>query len=56
MNFQLKWEKSMSVKVRSFLPGLYSLHRVLGFVLFCQGGIQREGNDQGPLVIIFLKM
>lgn len=46
----------MSVKVISFLPGLYSLHRVLGFVLFCQGGMQREGKDQGQLIIIFLKM
>lgn len=43
----------MLVKLVSFLLGLYSLRRVLGFVLFCKGGMQKEGKDQGQLILIF---
>lgn len=42
VNFQLKWEKLMSVKVISFLPGLYSLHRVWGLFCFVRVGCREK--------------
>lgn len=45
----------MLVKVTGFLLGLYSLHRVWGFlfVLCCKGGMEKKGKDQVQLIIIF---
>lgn len=44
----------MLVKVTGFWLGLYSLHRVWGFlfILFCKSGMEKNGKDQGQLIII----
>lgn len=53
VNFQVKWEKINVGSSHKFLLGLYSLHRVLGFCLFCKSGMEKEGKNQGQPIIIF---